>query len=216
MSEGGDGGRGNGRDYCPSAGAIHEERASASESAVCRVLVKAREKGAARLINRVLSSSNWQSSNNHLEAPPVNPELIHGVTVRHSYHPKVPRSSPPPPRLASLGSWRGVERARLSLAFFAPRSCFPARRVPPPLAEIFNSSPSFAFDLNFFNRPLKTGTTFQSAPRSTVIPAAALLAPPRAAPLDLFRARRYTRRKGTLAYLRCRWSPGLTPALTRP
>lgn len=55
--------------------------------AVCPARCKTRGiRRAARLINRVLSSSNWQSSNNHLEAPPVNPELILGVTVRrHSY-----------------------------------------------------------------------------------------------------------------------------------
>lgn len=76
-----EGRRGRGRerrDYCP-PGAGERER-----GAVCKTRGIRR---AARLINRVLSSSNWQSSNNHLEAPPVNPELILGVTVRHhSYH----------------------------------------------------------------------------------------------------------------------------------
>nr|KAF7404414.1 hypothetical protein H0235_015108 [Vespula pensylvanica] len=45
------------------------------------------------LINRVLSSSNWQSSNNHLEAPPVNPELILCVTEPPLLPPTVPNSS---------------------------------------------------------------------------------------------------------------------------
>lgn len=160
------GGRGRERrDYCPFGG---EER---ERGAVCKTRGIRR---AARLINRVLSSSNWQSSNNHLEAPPVNPELILGVTVRrHSYHSVRTQSS-----AQSLLSFLLVLRrkrvshssaASFSLFLFANAfvpTCLPIY-LPPPFSletEIFNSLPSFAFDLNFFNRSLKTGTTFRSRP----------------------------------------------------
>lgn len=140
--------------------------------AVCPARCKTRGiRRAARLINRVLSSSNWQSSNNHLEAPPVNPELILGVTVRrHSYHSARIQSS----ARSLLFSSHPGEKASFAFlgrvfAFPLPNtSLSPTHIYPTPFfpfgTEIFNSLPSFAFDLNFFNRSLKTGTTFRSRP----------------------------------------------------
>lgn len=52
-----------------------------------------------------------------------------------------------------------------SLAAFSHSPFPPSCAYHPQMVEIFNSSPSFAFDLNFFNRSLKTGTTFRSLPR---------------------------------------------------
>lgn len=119
--EGWRGGGGERRDYCPS-GAGGRER-----GAVCRARCKTRGiRRAARLINRVLSSSNWQSSNNHLEAPPVNPELILGVTVRrHSYHSARTQSS----AQSFLSSSRPGEKT--SFAFFGRVFAFPLRRYSP-------------------------------------------------------------------------------------
>lgn len=96
--------------------------------AVCRARCKTRRiRRAARLINRVLSSSNWQSSNNHLEAPPVNPELILGVTVRrHSYHSARIQSS----ARSLLFSSHPGEKA--SFAFFGRVFAFPLRQYFPP------------------------------------------------------------------------------------
>lgn len=100
-------GRGMGRwDYCSLPGPRKRERRRGSSQDATNK---------ARLINRVLSSSNWQSSNNHLEAPPVNPELILGVTV--------PPLLPPRKVSSQLSSPRGERVSHSSAAFpaFLPR-----------------------------------------------------------------------------------------------
>lgn len=132
----GEGRRGRGRerrDYCP-PGAGERER-----DAVCPARCKTRGiRRAARLINRVLSSSNWQSSNNHLEAPPVNPELILGVTVRRrSYHSARIQSS----ARSLLSSSRPGEKA--SFAFFGRVFAFPLRQysIPPPYLPTYMPTP---------------------------------------------------------------------------
>lgn len=130
--EGRRGGAGGWRDYCPPRAGGRER------GAVCRARCKTRGiRRAARLINRVLSSSNWQSSNNHLEAPPVNPELILGVTVRrHSYHSARIQSS----ARSLLSSSRPGEKA--SFAFFGRVFAFPLRRCSPlPYLPAYIPSP---------------------------------------------------------------------------
>jgi len=120
----------------------------------------------------------------------------------------------PPPRKVSRGSshpacqsgWQGAagRRNERALAFFGRvlASSLSARsRAPPPPLEIFNSSASFAFDLNFFNRSLKTGTTFRSTPR---VPGSKL--PPSS--VDVLGGKREEKRERNISVFALQMTPG--------